>query len=77
MQILSEIGRGDAHREKKQKCDPYRPAVWWWQKNFTGKSFWARGDRVYTVGLDEAMVLTYIRRREQEDERYDQMKLGL
>ncbi|TCV90414.1 phage integrase family protein [Sulfurirhabdus autotrophica] len=30
-----------------------------------------------TVQLDEEMVREYIRNQEQEDERYDQMKLGL
>jgi putative transposase len=46
-------------------------------KNFTGEMFWARGYFVSTVGLDEAMVRAYIRNQEKEDERYDQMKLGL
>jgi putative transposase len=39
--------------------------------------FWARGYFVSTVGLDEAMVRAYIRNQEDEDERYDQMKLGV
>ena len=47
------------------------------QWNFTGESFWARGYFVSTVGLDEAMVRAYIRHQEAEDERYDQMKLGV
>jgi len=47
------------------------------QRNFTGKVFWARGYFVSTVGLDEGMVRAYIRNQEIEDERYDQMKLGL
>jgi putative transposase len=47
------------------------------QRNFTGENFWARGYFVSTVGLDEAMVRAYIRRQEEEDERYDQMKLGV
>lgn len=46
-------------------------------KNFTGEVFWARGYFVSTVGLDEAMVRAYIRNQENEDERYDQMKLDL
>ncbi|QAU22623.1 IS200/IS605 family transposase [Dyella sp. M7H15-1] len=46
-------------------------------RNFTGESFWARGYFVSTVGLDEAMVRAYIRNQEQEDERYEQMKLGV
>ena len=46
-------------------------------KNFTGEVFWARGYFVSTVGLDEAMVRAYIRNQEKEDERFDQMKLGL
>ena len=47
------------------------------QRNFTGEVFWARGYFVSTVGLDEEMVRAYIRNQEIEDERYDQMKLGL
>ena len=47
------------------------------QRNFTGEVFWARGYFVSTVGLDEEMVRAYIRNQEQEDERYDQLKLGL
>jgi putative transposase len=47
------------------------------EQNFTGEVFWARGYFVSTVGLDETMVRTYIRNQEEEDERYDQMKLGL
>lgn len=46
-------------------------------RNFTGEVFWARGYFVSTVGLDEAMVRAYIRNQEDEDERYDQMKLGV
>ena len=47
------------------------------QKNFTGEHFWARGYFVSTVGLDEHMVRAYIRNQEDEDERYDQMKLAM
>ena len=47
------------------------------ERNFTGEVFWARGYFVSTVGLDEAMVRAYIRQQEQEDERYDQMQLGV
>ena len=47
------------------------------ERNFTGEVFWARGYFVSTVGLDEEMVRAYIRKQEQEDERYDQMKLGV
>jgi putative transposase len=47
------------------------------KRNFTGEVFWARGYFVSTVGLDEAMVRAYIRNQEKEDERYDQMKLGI
>jgi putative transposase len=46
-------------------------------RNFSGEVFWARGYFVSTVGLDEAMVRAYIRNQEKEDERYDQMKLGV
>lgn len=44
-------------------------------RNFTGESFWARGYFVSTVGLDEAMVRAHI--RNQEDEHYGQIKLGV
>jgi putative transposase len=47
------------------------------QRNFTGEVFWARGYFVSTVGLDEEMVRAYIRNQEHEDERLDQMKLGV
>mgnify|MGYP003433109163 CR=1 FL=1 len=46
-------------------------------RNFTGENFWARGYFVSTVGLDEEMDRTYIRDQEKEDERYDQLKLGI
>ena len=46
-------------------------------RNFTGEVFRARGYFVSTVGLDEEMVRAYIRHQETEDERYDQMKLGV
>jgi putative transposase len=47
------------------------------ERNFTGEVFWARGYFVSTVGLDEARVRAYLRQQEQEDERYDPMKLGV
>ncbi len=47
------------------------------QRNFNGEHFWARGYFVSTVGLDEDMVREYIRHQEQNDERRDQMKLGV
>ena len=46
-------------------------------RNFSGENFWARGYSVSTVGLDEAMVRAYIREQEKEDERYEQLKLGV
>ena len=45
------------------------------KKNFVGQRFWARGYYVSTVGKDEAAVRDYIKKQEQEDKRYDQMKL--
>jgi putative transposase len=47
------------------------------QRNFNGEHFWARGYFVSTEGLDEDMVREYIRHQEQNDERRDQMKLGV
>ena len=45
------------------------------RKNFTGQSFWARGNYVSTVGHDEATVRQYIRHQEEEDRRIDQLNL--
>jgi len=46
------------------------------KRNFVGQHFWARGYFVSTVGRDEAVIRSYIRRQEQEDQRLDQMMLG-
>jgi len=45
------------------------------KRNFTGRSFWARGYCVSTVGLDEQMIREYIRNQEKEEKRQEQMKL--
>jgi putative transposase len=47
------------------------------KRNFSGENFWARGYFVSTVGLDEDIVRDYIRRQEQEDERLEQLCLGM
>ena len=47
------------------------------QRNFTGEVFWARGYFVSTVGLERRNGTCLLRNLEQEDDRYDQMKLGL
>ncbi len=47
------------------------------QRNFTGEHFWARGYFVSTVGLDEGMVIEYIRSQEKVDEQKDQLRFGL
>ena len=47
------------------------------QKNFTGEHFWERGYFVSTVGLDEEMVIEYIRNQEKVDEQRDQLRLGI
>ncbi|WP_415837791.1 IS200/IS605 family transposase, partial [Pseudoalteromonas ostreae] len=44
------------------------------QRNFNGENFWARGYFVSTVGLDENMVIDYIRNQEKDDEHRDQLK---
>jgi len=46
------------------------------KRNFVGQHFWARGFFVSTVGRDEATIRAYTRSQEQEDQRFDQMKLG-
>jgi putative transposase len=45
------------------------------QKNFTGEHFWARGYYVSTVGIDEAVIRRYIQQQEDEDRRFDQLRL--
>lgn len=45
------------------------------RKNFTGQHFWARGYYVSTVGLDEEMVRSYIKKQEQEDQRLEQLNM--
>ncbi len=47
------------------------------QRNFSGESFWARGYFVSTVGLDEDIVIEYIRNQEKVDKQQDQLKLGI
>ena len=47
------------------------------QRNFNGENFWARGYFVSTVGLDEKMVLDYIRNQEKDDEHRDQLKFQM
>ena len=43
--------------------------------NFVGQHFWARRFWVSTVGRDEAAIREYIRKQEEEDERWDQLNL--
>ena len=45
------------------------------RSNFTGHQFWARGYFVSTVGRDEKTVREYIKTREKEDRRLDQLNL--
>lgn len=47
------------------------------RRNFTGQAFWARGYYVSTGGLDEAMIRTYLRNQELEEERHEQLKMTL
>ena len=44
-------------------------------RSFIGKSFWARGYFVSTVGRDEEVIRKYIRHQESEDKRIDQLGL--
>jgi putative transposase len=45
------------------------------RKNFTGEKFWARGYFVTTCGKDDEEIREYIKHQEQEDKRFDQLKL--
>ncbi len=44
-------------------------------RSFIGKSFWARGYFVSTVGRDEEVIRKYIRHQESEEKRIDQLGL--
>jgi putative transposase len=45
------------------------------RKNFTGQNFWARGYYATTVGKDEKVVRDYIKHKEEENRRIDQLDL--
>lgn len=47
------------------------------QGTLFGRSFWARGYCVSTVGLDEEMIRAYVRNQEEIDKRLDQTELDL
>ena len=41
------------------------------QKGFTGKNFWCRGYCISTVGLDEKMIVEYVRHQDQLDQQFE------
>jgi len=45
------------------------------KRNFSGLHFWAKGYCVSTVGLDEQVIVRYIRHQEAEEKRLEQMRL--
>jgi putative transposase len=45
------------------------------KRNFVAQHFWARGYFVSTVGRGEDVIREYIRHREHEDRRTDQIEL--
>ena len=47
------------------------------KRNFVGQHFWALGFFVNTVGRDEEAIRAYIRNQEKEDQRLEQMNLGV
>ena len=47
------------------------------QRNFRGENFWARGYFVSTVGIDEEMVIQYIKDQEKNDTHFEQMKFKM
>ena len=47
------------------------------QGTLFGRSFWARGYCVSTVGLDEETIRAYVRNQEEIDKRLDQTELDL
>ena len=47
------------------------------KRNFAGLHFWSRGYCVSTVGLDEAIILNYIRTQEEREIKGEQMSLDI
>ena len=47
------------------------------KRNFVGLHFWSRGYCVSTVGLDEAMILNYIRTQEDREQKEEQLNLDI
>jgi len=47
------------------------------ERNYAGQRLWARGFFVDSVGRDLEVIKTYIREQEREDQRLDQLDLGL
>ena len=43
------------------------------KRNFVGLHFWAGGYCVSTVGLDEAMILDYVRTQVEHEKKEDQL----
>jgi hypothetical protein len=58
-----------------QQRNRFGPSVRWAQAQFRGPALLGTGYFVSTVGRDEAMVRDYIRRREEEDKRLDELDL--
>jgi putative transposase len=45
------------------------------KRSFTGQNLWARGYCVSTVGLDDETVRECFKRQEEENEKFDQLKM--
>ena len=45
------------------------------KKNFIGQNFWARGYYVSTTERAEKVIREYIRKREEEDRKFDQLNI--
>ena len=71
-QVRGQSGRG-VHQE--QECDQFGSSLWRGPPRFIGQHFWARGYFVSTVGRDETVIRDYIKNREKEDQRLDQLNL--
>ena len=46
------------------------------QKPYWGNQFWSKGYCVDTVGLDEEMILKYVKYQEEKERYFDQLKFG-
>jgi hypothetical protein len=77
-EYFAEVCGGECGRiPQGEECYSDSQDVWWPTAQFHRRELLGTRYFVSTVGLEENMVRAYIRNQEEEDERYEQMKLGM